>query len=135
MNDIETRLREAFRADAETVRTIRPLTTPGQPGTDDARPLGQAGRTRRGHLLVPLTAAAAVAAILAGIAVAAPRIWPGHGQRAPIPASAVASSFLGNRVPAASAPKFLLALVPKRPGSASCLRRSPPQAAGPGSIR
>ena len=118
MSDIETRLREAFRADAETVQTIRPLTTPGQRGTDDARPRGQAGRTRRGHILIPLTAAAAVAAILAGIAVAAPRIWPGHGQRAPIPASAIAASFPGNRVPAASAPKFLLALVPKRPGNA-----------------
>jgi hypothetical protein len=39
-------------------------------------------------------------------------------QRAPIPASAIAASFPGNRAPAASAPKFLLALVPKRPGNA-----------------
>ncbi len=82
MNKIEERLRDAFDADAQTVRpeSLRPF-----PGRDIRRPRS-AGRLRHGWPLTPLAAAAAVAAIVAGLAVVVPRVWPagplatGHGR-------------------------------------------------------
>ena len=73
MNSIEDRLRDAFRADAETVQpgTLRDLPE------RHARPAPR----RRGawhQAMIPLAAAAAVAVIVRGVTVLAPRLVPGH---------------------------------------------------------
>jgi hypothetical protein len=110
MNNVETRLREAFRADAETVRpeTIRPLPEPGAHARrDQLRWL--ADGSRRGRILIPLVAAATVAAILAGVAVAAPRIWSGPTPSEPV--NAIAAGFPGSAVPKAPLPKFVATIV------------------------
>ncbi len=81
MSRIEQRLREAFRADAETVRpeTVRDL--------DDlvVRSSQPAGRKayRRSRFVVPLGAAAAVSVIGVLAAMVVPRLLPGQGQIGP----------------------------------------------------
>lgn len=90
MNDIEGRLRDAFRADAKTVRPqdIQPFARPSAAGADRGRQqrhqrgtfraMGprRAADTPRGRIAVPLAAAAAIAVIALGT-VLVPRIWPG----------------------------------------------------------
>jgi hypothetical protein len=69
MNSLEDRLRDAFRADADTVR---PGTIPPVPG----RPVGLAGaeRGKRGaRILIPVAAAAAVLALVTGLSLATSR--------------------------------------------------------------
>lgn len=76
MSNLEDRLRDAFRADAQTVR---PQTIPDVP----ARPLRRAPKrawSRLARTLVPLAAAAAVAAIAAGVWLVAPLPGLGHGS-------------------------------------------------------
>jgi hypothetical protein len=101
MNGIEERLRDAFRADARTVRPqdIRPFARPGVSGAGrDRQQRHERGNlnapgprrgsdTPRGRITVPLAAAAAIAVIALGT-VLVPRIWPGgstahHGQARP----------------------------------------------------
>src|ERR1022692_2848735 len=98
MNGMEERLRDAFRADAGTVRPqdLRPFARPGVSGAGRDRqqrhkrgnlsaPGPRLGSdTPRGRITVPLAAAAAIAVIALGT-VLVPRIWPGgstahHGQ-------------------------------------------------------
>jgi hypothetical protein len=78
MSNLEDRLRDAFRADAETVR---PQTLPDPP----ARPVRRA-RKRPGSPLAravaPLAAAAAVTAVAIGVALVTPQL-PGHGHPGP----------------------------------------------------
>jgi hypothetical protein len=89
VNELEERIRDALRADAATVRPEsipgvppRPLQTPRPGSRRTARP-----GSPRGRVLVPLAAAAAVAATVVGLTVARP--LPGSGR--PAPGSAVAS--------------------------------------------
>jgi hypothetical protein len=78
---IEERLREAFNADAETIRpgTVRDL--------DDlavrrCRPAGRKAH-RRSRFVVPLAAAAAVSVVAVVAAVVVPRLLPGQSQTGP----------------------------------------------------
>jgi hypothetical protein len=87
MNSIEDRLRDAFGADAATITTPPPA--PSRPAR--FRPAGGHSRSR---IVVPLTAAAAVAVVIAATFIVVPRIWPG-------PAAS------GSRAPFAAAPKFI----------------------------
>ena len=83
MSDIETRLREAFRADAATVRpgTIRPLDeTTARPAVTGWRPGSQAAR-RGPRFAIPLAAAATVAAVVLGLVIVVPRVWTGSAPR------------------------------------------------------
>jgi hypothetical protein len=87
MSTLEDRLRDAFRADADTVRpeSIAPgppprprpaRSAPGRPGL------------RRARVLIPLAAAAAVIAIVAGLSLAAPQrsgSRPTTGSSTPVP--------------------------------------------------
>jgi hypothetical protein len=80
VKSIEDRLRDTFRADAETVR---PETLRGLPKRRMRPARGTARRAARRHAwrqaVIPLAAAAAVVVILLGATVAAPRLFPGHG--------------------------------------------------------
>ncbi len=83
MSDIETRLRQAFRADAATVRpgttrpfdetAARPALTGWHPGSRNAR--------RGARFAIPLTAAVTVAAVVFGLIIVVPRIWTGSTPR------------------------------------------------------
>jgi WD40-like Beta Propeller Repeat len=96
MTEIEDRLRDAFRADAQTVRpeAIRPF---ARPEVEEAagirrarahqaaeprrlslpRPLRRVGDGTSRRLIGPLAAAAAVAVVVFGTVLVVPRIWPG----------------------------------------------------------
>ena len=73
MSTLEDRLRDAFRADAETVR---PEAIPGPPAPP-RRPAPRRPGLRQRRVLIPLAAAAAVIALVAGLAAASPLL---HGQ-------------------------------------------------------
>lgn len=85
MNTVEDRLRDAYRAAAQTVRPetvladgVRGLPAGGQ------RPARWPWRwPARGRLLVPIAAAAAVIAVAIGASVLLPRSAPGHGGPPP----------------------------------------------------
>jgi len=84
MNSLENRLRDAFRADAETVRAG---TIPPAP----SRPAGRADavrRRRRARMLIPVAAAAAVLALVTGLSLATSRLGT---QVRSAPASPVSS--------------------------------------------
>ena len=82
MSTLEDRIRDAFRADAETVR---PEAIPGPPAPP-ARPRRRWFRSGQARMLVPLAAAAAVVAIVAGLSAAAPLLQgPGHPANPPGP--------------------------------------------------
>jgi len=77
VKSIEDRLRDTFRADAETVR---PETMRGLPD-QRMRPARRAARHGAWRqAVIPLAAAAAVIVILLGSAVAVPRLFPGRGS-------------------------------------------------------
>jgi hypothetical protein len=90
MNTLEERLRDAYRAAADTVRpeSLLPSAIPSPPDRDRRRP-GRGPSRRR--LLIPLAAAAAVIAVAAAVAVLLPRTAPGlgRGHSAPGPAASV----------------------------------------------
>jgi hypothetical protein len=90
MNTLEERLRDAYRAAADTVRpeSLLPSAVLSPPGRDRRRP-GRGPSRRR--LLIPLAAAAAVIAVAAAVAVLLPRTAPGlgRGHSAPGPAGSV----------------------------------------------
>jgi hypothetical protein len=73
VSTLEDRLRDAFRADAETVR---PEAIPGPPAPP-RRPAPRRPGLRQRRVLIPLAAAAAVIALVVGLAAAPPLL---HGQ-------------------------------------------------------
>lgn len=83
MTDIEIRLRDALAADAGTVRpgTIRPF------DENAARPAVTVRRSRSGstartaRFTIPLTAAMTVAAVVLGLVLVVPRVWPNGRPR------------------------------------------------------
>jgi hypothetical protein len=84
VNTLEDRLRDAYRAAADTVRpeTIHSgaILSPPDHGRRRARRTGQSGRgPSRRRALIPLAAAAAVFAVVAAVAVLLPRATPGLG--------------------------------------------------------
>jgi hypothetical protein len=93
MKDIEDRLRDAFDADAQSVRpgSIRPFSRPARADSAGGqRQFGGAERVSRRKLLIPLAAAVAVVLVAVGSVVGIPRIWPGsQGQRPVLPAAAL----------------------------------------------
>jgi hypothetical protein len=124
VNQIEDRLRAAFRAEAETVRphALRPFAGRAEFGPahvphtnvagrrNGARQQAGPGRPRAGRrVLVPLTAAAAVAAIAAA-AIVVHHVWAGPGPQQALP-STVAQGYQHGRFPAAAPPKFFVAIV------------------------
>lgn len=112
MNSIEDRLRDAFRSDADTVRpeSMRPF--PGRDGRRDRgiRRLRPARDQARGRIMIPLAAAAAVAAIVVGAAVVVPGLLPGRGLR-PAPTGGLAAAYPGGRPAAGVEPRFFVASV------------------------
>jgi hypothetical protein len=70
VSTLEDRLRDAYRAAAETVRPETLTLRPSLPGRD---------RRSRSRWLVPLAAAAAVIAVVCAVAVLLPRATPGPG--------------------------------------------------------
>lgn len=102
MEQIEARLRAAFRANAETIRSTRSLDLQAARELAGRRPQavmagsGPGRRAARGKIAVPLAAAVAVAVIVAAITIL-PRILPGHGRGhqpgGPTPAFAGAPKF------------------------------------------
>jgi hypothetical protein len=88
VNTLEDRLRDAYRAAAETVRpeAIHPgmILSPPDHARRRARRTGQTGPgPSRRRLLIPLAAAAAVIAVAAVVAVLLPRAAPGLGGGKP----------------------------------------------------
>jgi hypothetical protein len=79
VNTLEERLRDAYRAAADTVRpeAVQPSAILSPPGRARKRP-GRGPSRRR--LLIPLAAAAAVIAVAAAVAVLLPRAAPGLGR-------------------------------------------------------
>ena len=88
MNDIETRLRDAYRAAAATISpdTTREL---GEQTVTISPPAGLASRRGRGRIIIPLAAGAAVALVGALTAVVLPRVLASPHQlgqaAAPVP--------------------------------------------------
>jgi hypothetical protein len=84
VNTLEDRLRDAYRAAAETVRPDAvqegAILSPPDHARRRARRTGQAGSTSRRRVLIPLAAAAAVIAVVATVAVLLPRTVPGPGR-------------------------------------------------------
>lgn len=84
MNTLEDRLRDAYRAAGETVRpdSIRGLPDQAARATRPAFRPASPARSRRARVLVPLTAAAAVAAIAVTASLVLPASSPGRGGAA-----------------------------------------------------
>ncbi|MHB1432538.1 MAG: hypothetical protein ACYCVZ_10535 [Streptosporangiaceae bacterium] len=102
MSDIETRLREAFGADAATVRpgTIRPFDEAAARPAATGRKPRPGGTSRAARLGLPLAAAVMVAALVLGLVIVVPRLSAGptpptsgeqHGQT---PLTSAPRSFL-----------------------------------------
>jgi hypothetical protein len=107
MTEIEDRLRDAFRADAQTVRPqIRPFVSPG---TRLGRPVGD---RPRGKFMVPITAAATVALVAVGTTVVLPRVLANRDHHAP--ASGIAAGYPGGRMPSGPPPKFFVAITSRQ---------------------
>jgi hypothetical protein len=100
VNTLEERLRDAYRAAADTVRpeAVLPSAILSPPDRDRTRTRG--GRSRR-RLLMPLTAATAVIAVAAAVAVLLPRAAPGLGR---------GHSVLGPAAPVLLTPGFFVTL-------------------------
>ena len=89
MNSVEDQVRAATRAEASTMREVRPLRLPPAPGAAPARPLAFRPRRWRGWM-VPVTAAVAVVAVAISLVIVrdisnGPVVPP----TAPVPASTV----------------------------------------------
>ncbi len=125
MSTLEDRLRDAFRADAETVR---PEAIPGPPAPP-ARPPRRWSGSRRARIVIPLAAAAAVIAIVIGVSVttslfggrthsSVPGLFPplptvGSQPPGPVPVptlGAQASRGVPASVPAPGLPRFYVAV-------------------------
>jgi hypothetical protein len=137
MNELENRLRAAFRGDAETVRpeSIRHL---GDRPERRSRPMlrfGQAEVKPHRKVLIPLAAAASVAMIAIAATVVVPGLSSSHrsggptahrGQAAhggpatggPTVHGSLAAAYSGGRVPTGPPPRFFLGIVQiNRPGT------------------
>ena len=137
MNNLENRIRAAFHADAETIRSeslrplgSRPALRPGRavswlssrPATGwPARP--HRPTTVRPHrkVLIPLAAAASVAVITIAAAVVGPRILSHHQTSGPTTQTTLTAAYPGGRLPIGEPPRFYL-------GIASANRRDAPYA-------
>jgi hypothetical protein len=121
MSTLEDQLRDAFRADADTVRPESippgPPPRPPRPARSDPRPdhsvPGRPG-LRRTRVMIPLAAAAAVLAIVAGLSLAAPRLSRSPGpvtgsvQPTPTPTASMAPTPVQSSSPAGSVPSPVL---------------------------
>lgn len=105
MSNMENRLRDAFRADAQTILAVRPFESPTAWRPDRERP----ARERR--VLVPLAAAAAIALIVGG-AVVGPKLWHRSDDKHPA-ATGLGAAFPGGQVPKAAVPSYLVAVIPR----------------------
>jgi hypothetical protein len=105
MSTIEDRLREAFRADAQTVRpvAVRPFSRAGQRSQHSLR-----GRLRA-KVTVPVAAAAAVAIIAVGTSVVLPRLVASHGSHARRP-GLLGQGFPDGRMPSGPPPNYFVAV-------------------------
>ncbi len=106
MRTIEDRLRDAFRADAQTVRpeTIRPFVSPGM------RPGRPAGNRPRGRVMIPVAAAVAVGLVTVGTVVVLPRVLASHDHSHHAPPSGIATGYPGGRMPSGPPPRFFVAI-------------------------
>lgn len=106
MKELENRLRAAFHADAETVRpeTIRYLE--GEP----MRRAHPAGPKPHRRVLIPLAAAASVAAIAIATSVIAPAILSGQRSSGPTAAGRLATAYPGGRLPAGPPPRYFVGI-------------------------
>lgn len=110
MSTLEDRLRDAFRADADTVR---PEMIPGlREQVADGYGVAGHGRSRRKRLAIPLAAAAAVAVIAVTASVVVPGILSGQPNRVPAPSGSIAQGYPGDRVPGGPRPRFFVAIMP-----------------------
>jgi hypothetical protein len=118
MRTIEDRLRDAFRTDADTVRpdTLRPFPDRDHVPDRGSRWLRPVRAQARGRLIIPLTAAAAVAAIAVGAAVVGPGLRPARGNH---PAGGLAAPDPGGRLPPGATPRFFVASVYADHGNAT----------------
>lgn len=110
MNTTEDRLRDAFRADAATVRpeNVRGLKDlPAHPGRPPLRV-----RPGRHRLAAPLAAAAAVAVIAITATAVVPRILTGEQAGGPAASGSIAAGYPGARLPAGPVPSFFVGIRP-----------------------
>jgi hypothetical protein len=140
VNELEQRIGDALRADAATVRPESIPGVPPRPLRPSLRRTAAPGSRRtaspwstRGRVLVPLAAAAAVAATVVGLTVARP--LPGSGR--PAPGAAVASPSPGHRVllPTTGSEPLHLKPLPKPVLGPTASRGVPASAAGSGAPR
>ena len=127
MNTIEDRLRDAYRAAAQTVRPESIRGAPGQPpraARPGPRPASSA-RSRRNRIMVPLAAAAAVALIAVAATVVLPGTRTGQGPGGAAASGALPRFFLASpqtqtgehtAVFSATTGRELALLTPPRPG-------------------
>jgi len=112
MTALEDRLRDAFRADAET---ISPRALRGLPAAVTGDRKAAARPRSRGRILVPLAAAASVAAVALGSALVVPRVLagqhPGQHDRSDR-SGGLAAGYPGGRMPGTAPPRYFVAIVP-----------------------
>jgi hypothetical protein len=110
VNTFEDRLRDAYRAAADTVR---PEALPGLPDRVTGRTHApKTARLRRRTVGIPLAAAAAVAVIAVTTSVVLPGLLTRKAE-VPVraPAGSVAHGFPGDRLPTGSPPRYFVAVV------------------------
>ncbi len=104
MSDIESRLREAFRTDAASIKAVRNFVP--QP-----RGLARwAGTCRLNNIAVPVAAATAVAAIAFGATVVVPKLRSGDAVPRTVPAGDLAAGYPGGVMAAQGPPKFVVVI-------------------------
>lgn len=104
MSDIEDRLREAFRADAASIRAVRHF-APHPRGS-----VRWAGTWRAGSMAVPVAAATAVAAIAFGATVVLPNIRAEDTTPRSVSAGDLAAGYPGGVMAAQRPPKFIVVI-------------------------
>jgi hypothetical protein len=125
MSTLEHRVRNALRAESETVR---PDSIPAGPPPRQARPAQGLPGSRRARVLIPLGAAAAVIGIVASLSLAAPQLLSG-GRPASGPSGSAAT---GPLLPTPGQPPPHLGPVPLPVLAAGASRGVPASAPAPG---